>query len=79
MIICGCSMEMKLAEEMGWVGKCIGCLYFDCYDGVPSCQKKGRLETEKENCPDWVVDHRGPGKDFIGCNFIHYDKISNIF
>lgn len=52
-------MEMELAEEMGWVGKCIGCLYCDdiTSTGSVNCQKKGRIK-EKENCKDWLVDHR---------------------
>lgn len=58
LIICGCSMEMELAEEMGWVGKCRGCLYHDrITKGLVDCQKKGKTR-EKENCPEWVVDHR---------------------
>lgn len=56
MIVCGLSMEMELAEEMGWVGKCIGCLYLE-YDKY--CRKKGKkLKELKENCSDWVVDSR---------------------
>lgn len=58
MYICGMSMEMELAEEMGWVGKCIGCLYLDRFNGVSICEKKGVLDEEVENCLDWVVDHR---------------------
>lgn len=59
MYICGLSMEMELAEEMGWVGKCIGCLYCDdiTSTGSVNCQKKGKIK-EKENCKDWLVDHR---------------------
>ena len=59
MYICGLSMEMELAEEMGWVGKCRGCLYCDHITtyGLVTCQKKGKIK-EKENCPQWVVDHR---------------------
>ena len=59
MIICGLSMEMELAEEMGWVGKCRGCLYCDRItpSGLATCQKKGKVR-QKENCKDWVVDHR---------------------
>ena len=56
MIICGLSMEMELAEEIGWVGKCISCWYLEYKD---YCRKKGRkLKERKENCPDWVVDIR---------------------
>ena len=60
MIICGLSMEMELAEEMGWVGKCIGCLYFDKLpNGALVCNKKNEvLDNERENCEDWLVDHR---------------------
>lgn len=60
MIICGLSMEMELAEEMGWIGKCIGCLYFDTlHNGVSVCNKKNEiLDDERENCEDWLVDHR---------------------
>ena len=56
MIICGFSMEMEL---MGWVGKCIGCLYCDEITtfGLVTCQKKGKI-IEKENCEDWIVDYR---------------------
>ena len=59
MIVCGLSMEMELAREMGWIGKCRGCLYCNGITnfGFATCQKKGRI-PEKENCPDWVVDHR---------------------
>ena len=59
MYICGCSMEMEMAKEMGWVGKCIGCLYtttkYD--DGDWYCTKR-KKKTNQENCPEWVVDHR---------------------
>ena len=59
LIICGLHMEMELAEEMGWVGKCRGCLYCDGITnfGLATCQKKGKIK-EKENCGEWVVDHR---------------------
>ena len=55
MIVCGLSMEMEMAEEMGYVGKCIGCLYLeDDY-----CTKNEELLKEhKTNCEDWLVDHR---------------------
>lgn len=58
-IVCGLSMEMEMAEEMGWVGKCRGCLYCDriINYGLVDCQKKGKI-SEKENCEEWVVDHR---------------------
>ena len=51
-------MEMEMAKEMGTVGKCISCHRFNCFDGVPSCEKKGILDNEKENCDDWIVNHR---------------------
>ena len=48
MIICGLTMEIKLAEEMGWIGKCVGCRYLEYGD---YCRKKGRhLKERKENC-----------------------------
>ena len=55
MYVCGLSMEMELAEEMGWVGKCIGCLYLeDDY-----CRKKDEiLDEERVDCGDWFVDYR---------------------
>ena len=58
-IVCGCSMEMRMAEEMGTVGYCISCLYceyFSTTNGVV-CSKKGKTDT-RDNCKDWVVDHR---------------------
>ena len=58
LIICGLSMEMEMAKEMGTVGKCISCHRFNCFDGVPSCEKKGILDNEKEDCDDWIVNHR---------------------
>lgn len=59
MIICGLSMEMEMAKEMGYVGKCIGCLYCDHYsDTRVICSKKGVLNKPKENCDEWIVDHR---------------------
>lgn len=61
MIICGLSMEMEMAKEMGWIGKCRGCLhnlvYVDGVKGIVFCDKKGRVR-ERENCEDWIVDHR---------------------
>lgn len=59
MIICGMNMEMETAKEMGTVGKCRGCLYCDNIStiGMAVCQKKGKIK-EKENCKDWVIDHR---------------------
>ena len=49
-------MEMEIAEEMGWVGKCIGCWYLEHDD---YCRKKGKkLKERKENCPEWHVDIR---------------------
>ena len=45
-----------MAEEMGTVGKCIGCVYLE-YDDY--CRKKGKkLKERKENCDDWVVEYR---------------------
>ncbi|MBQ6099000.1 MAG: hypothetical protein IJI80_04410 [Methanobrevibacter sp.] len=59
MIICGLSMEMEMAREMGTVGKCRGCVYCNRYsDERIVCSKKGVLEKEKENCKEWVVDYR---------------------
>lgn len=59
MIICGLSMEMEMAKEMGTVGKCCSCLYFDInVNGTKHCQLKGVLSKENENCEDWIVDHR---------------------
>ena len=56
MIICGLSMEMRMAKEMGTIGKCISCLYLE-YDNY--CRKKGKkLKERKENCSEWQVDFR---------------------
>ena len=62
MYVCGLSMEMEMAEELGVVGKCTGCLYLD-FRGRDRdfryCSKnKELLEEEIVDCPDWVVDHR---------------------
>lgn len=59
MIICGLSMEMEMAKEMGWIGKCRGCLYCTWIKpiGTVKCTKKGII-PEEINCKDWVVDHR---------------------
>ena len=59
MIICGLSMEMEMAKEMGWIGKCRGCLYCEYMKnfGLVKCQKKGKIK-EQENCKDWIVNHR---------------------
>lgn len=57
MIICGLSMEMRAAEEMGTVGKCISCYYLDS-DGKNEYCKGKLLEKRKENCEDWFVDMR---------------------
>lgn len=61
MYVCGLSMEMELAEEMGWVGKCIGCLYLE----GDYCRKKDEILDEDEifgegrvDCEDWFVDYR---------------------
>ena len=57
--VCGMSMEMELAEEMDWVGKCIGCLRCNyLYNGLVNCDIKGILTEEQIDCPDWIVDHR---------------------
>lgn len=57
MIICGLIMEMEMAKELGVVGKCKGCHYFE-QSGEMYCDKKQkRLEKEKENCKDWLVYH----------------------
>ena len=59
MIICGLSMEMMMAEEMGTVGKCCSCLYFDKPNDVLYCTKQDEiLESEVEDCSDWLVDYR---------------------
>lgn len=59
LIICGLSMEMEMAKEMGYIGKCKGCLYYETNcQGVRFCQIHGVLSKEKENCKDWVVDSR---------------------
>ena len=63
MIMCGLSMEMEMAEEMGTVGKCISCLYLDSRmigdESVDWCSKHNALLAERESdCNDWVVDHR---------------------
>ena len=60
MYICGLSMEMRMAEEMGTIGKCIGCHHFDKpRDDVLFCHKKDEiLMEEQEDCEDWLVDHR---------------------
>ena len=57
MIICGLSMEMELAKEMGWVGKCIGCRRLD-YDGKYEYCDGKILKEHKEDCDKWIVDIR---------------------
>lgn len=57
MIVCGMHMEMEIAKEMGYIGKCIGCLHLDG-DGKDEYCKGKLLKERKENCKDWVVDHR---------------------
>ena len=54
MIICGLSMEMEMAREMGTIGQCKSCLYLN----GNRCDKKGLLKKHRSNCKDWVVDHR---------------------
>ena len=63
MIICGLSMEMELAEDMGLIGDCRMCLHLDGRminkEILPYCEKNNELLDEyKSNCDDWVVDHR---------------------
>lgn len=60
LIICGLSMEMEMAEEMGDIGKCRGCLYFDelCNGALFCRQYNEMLDEEQENCKDWLVDYR---------------------
>ena len=59
-IICGLNMEMEIAEEMGWVGKCRGCLHNEYYytDDEIYCNKKQKTIPEQTDCPLWVCDHR---------------------
>lgn len=56
-IVCGLSMEMEMAEEMGYVGKCIGCYHLDS-DGEQEYCKGKALKERKENCKEWLVDMR---------------------
>lgn len=59
MHICGCSIEMELAEELGLIGKCQGCRYLDWNPNGDYCSKKNELLPElKEDCKDWAVDIR---------------------
>ena len=60
LIICGLSMEMRMAEEMGTIGKCAGCFYFDkLRNGALICRIRDEvLDSEKEDCEDWCVDMR---------------------
>jgi len=59
MIVCGLSMEMEIAREMGYIGKCIGCLYLErrLEENRIICSKKGVIR-QRDNCKDWIVDHR---------------------
>ena len=59
MQICGLSMEMEIAREMGYIGKCIGCLYLErrLEENRIICSKKGVIR-QRDNCKDWIVDHR---------------------
>jgi hypothetical protein len=57
MVMCGLHMEMEMAKEMGYVGKCIGCVHLDG-DGVDEYCKGKVLTERKENCKDWLVDMR---------------------
>ncbi len=56
-IICGLSMEMELAEEMGLVGDCRMCWYFD-YDGENETCHGKILKERKTDCKEWFVDIR---------------------
>ena len=62
MHICGLSMEMEAAEELGLIGKCKGCIYYETRGNLSRfmyCDKKKKvLDGEVEDCPDWVVGHR---------------------
>ena len=57
MYICGLNMEMEIAKEMGYIGKCIGCRRFDSDGRDEYCDGK-LLEERKENCKRWIVDIR---------------------
>lgn len=58
MHVCGLSMEMELAEEMGTVGKCIDCIYHIYIDDdIVDCKKHGRIPV-RTDCEDWLVDYR---------------------
>ncbi|MBQ2635373.1 MAG: hypothetical protein IJJ11_07460 [Methanosphaera sp.] len=49
MIICGLSMEMEMAREMGTVGKCIGCRYFEkLRNGALFCEKYDKILDEEK-------------------------------
>lgn len=59
MHICGCSMEMENAKKEGTIGKCQSCLYRDYRPNREWCNKRKEvLKTYKENCKEWIVDHR---------------------
>ena len=58
MYICGLSMEMELAEEMGTIGKCIDCIHHQVItDDIVDCEMHGRVPV-RDDCQDWVVDYR---------------------
>lgn len=60
LIICGLSMEMETAEELGRVGDCRMCLYADYYEfdkNKVRCSKKGIVEQQSD-CKEWSVDFR---------------------
>lgn len=58
MYICGLSMEMELAEEMGTIGKCIDCIHHQHIDDeFVDCEIHGRVKS-REDCGDWLVDYR---------------------
>jgi hypothetical protein len=57
LIICGLSMEMEIAKELGYVGKCIGCYHLDG-DGRYEYCKGELLDERKDDCRDWLPDMR---------------------
>lgn len=54
MIICGFSMEMELAEDLGMVGDCRMCRKWDS-DGVNDYCDGELLEEKKTDCDEWLV------------------------
>lgn len=58
MYICGFSMEMELAEEMGTIGRCISCIHHQgICNSVVNCELNGKIK-EKEDCNNWSIDIR---------------------